>query len=669
MSVPTPNMSFVMRTALAAAGFVALLAAGPAQTPPAATRAFDLYLLGHSIGQELRTIAPLDDGRRVTFDFRYVDRGTEVSLASTLELARDGSPRRFVSKGRTYRYFNTDCEVSVTGTRVHVRDAAREYDLDTGGKPFFPLDSFAPVGMHEEILKYWLTHGRPADILTAPAGPLHITSHGQRPMSVGEGDNVFPVERLSIDGAVWGRETVFIVAAGHQLAGNVLGFFSWAGGLGFEAVAYTNADHYDVMANLAIADRMADLQAWTKSRELAPLQTGTFAVVGATVIDGTDGPAIPNATLVIRDGRIAAVGPSASTPAPRGVATVDAAGQFVIPGLWDMHAHVGQIDWGPAYLASGVTTIRDMGGEFPFLKAYKDALAAGALGPRLLNAGLIDGPGARAFGRVSVSTADEARAAVRKYRDAGFEQIKVYLAVPPDLVPVITDEAHRLGMTVTGHVPTGMTQDGVIAAGFDSIAHMSLRGAPGSPEAAASIASLKSHQIVIDPTLSWNEFLNRPATTPLSSIHPDIDRLPPTLTRLLSSTTPGNAGRGAASAGPPASWRLLAEGRNAGLVIVAGTDKGIPGFSLAREVEIYAEGGMTPLQALQSATIQPARAMKLDKDTGTLEVGKRADFVLLASNPLLRVSAIRNPKSVAVNGRLYDTAPLWRAAGFRPPGR
>jgi imidazolonepropionase-like amidohydrolase len=648
------------------AGTTAALMASAGQAPaPEPVRAFDLYLLGHQIGQETRTLGITAVGRRVTFDFRYVDRGTEVGLTSTLDLAPDGNPRHFVTKGRTYRYFNADSEVAVTGTRVRVRDGTTEYDLDIAGKPFFPLDSFAPVGMHEELIKYWLARGRPSEMLTAPAGPIRVTSHGQRPMAVGEDDNLFLVERLSIDGVVWGRETVFAVAAGPQ-AGRVLGLFSWAGGLGFESVAYTNAGHFDEMAKIALADRMVDLRAWTSRADLAPTQSGTYAVAGATVIDATDRPPLPNATLIVRDGRIAAVGPSSSTPVPRGVPIIDAAGQFVVPGLWDMHAHVGQIDWGPVYLASGVTTIRDMGGEFPFLKAYKDALDAGALGPRLLNAGLIDGPGPRAFGAVSVATADEARAAVRRYHDAGFEQIKVYLAVPPELVPVITEEAHKLGMTVTGHVPAGMTQDGVIAAGFDSIAHMSLRGAPGSPEAAASIASLKARNIVVDPTLSWNEFLGRPATTPLSSIHPDIDRLPATLTRLLSSTTPGGGGRGAAT-GPPAAWRLLAEGRNAGLTIVAGTDKGIPGFSVARELEIYVEGGMTPLQALQSATILPARAMKLDREVGTLETGKRADFLILTGNPLERISALRDPRSVAVNGRLFATAPLWRATGFREP--
>jgi imidazolonepropionase-like amidohydrolase len=305
-----------------------------------------------------------------------------------------------------------------------------------------------------------------------------------------------------------------------------------------------------------------------------------------------------------------------------------------------------------------------MGGEFEFLKPAKDAIAAGALGPRLLAAGLIDGPGPRAFGSVSVSTPDEARAAVRKYHDAGFEQIKIYIAVPPALVLVIAEEAHRLGMTVTGHVPTGMTTQSVVEAGFDSIAHMQLRGQPGSPEAAASIAFFKAHGTVMDPTQSWNEFLNRSAQTPLSALHPDVDRLPPALARLLGATTLSNTDAATLRARQLDAWRLLRDAVRAGVPVVAGTDKGVPGFSLQRELELYVEGGMTPLEALQTATLVPARVMKLDKELGTIEAGKRADLVLLAANPLDRISAVRTAQRVVANGRLYDTAPLWKVAGF-----
>ena len=114
------------------------------------------------------------------------------------------------------------------------------------------------------------------------------------------------------------------------------------------------------------------------------------------------------------------------------------------------------------------------------------------------------------------------------------------------------------------------------------------------------------------------------------------------------------------------SVKLLKDGIDAGLIVVAGTDKGVPGFSLQRELELYVEGGMTPLEALQTATIMPARAMKLDKDLGTLEVGKRADLIVLDANPLEKISNIRTARMVAANGRLYDCNALWRAAGFQP---
>src|SRR6185295_14176376 len=176
------------------------LAIGARQAPPAA--AFRLHLLGHAIGEERLTETAAMGARTLSYDFKFIDRGTEVGLTSTLELAADGNPRRFVAKGRTYRLFNVDSEVTIANGKAHVRDLGREYDVDIAGKPFFPLDTFAPIGVHQELIKYWLAHGRPAEILTAPAGPVRITSRGASVMRVGEGDYAFRLERLTIDGAV-----------------------------------------------------------------------------------------------------------------------------------------------------------------------------------------------------------------------------------------------------------------------------------------------------------------------------------------------------------------------------------------------------------------------------------------------------------------------------------
>jgi imidazolonepropionase-like amidohydrolase len=115
-----------------------------------------------------------------------------------------------------------------------------------------------------------------------------------------------------------------------------------------------------------------------------------------------------------------------------------------------------------------------------------------------------------------------------------------------------------------------------------------------------------------------------------------------------------------------ASIALLMDAVDAGVLVVAGTDKGVPGLSLQREIELYVEGGMTPLQAIQTATIMPARAMKLDKDLGTIEAGKLADLVVLDANPLEHIAAIRSARLVVSSGRLYECAALWRAAGFAP---
>lgn len=644
-----------MRAALALA---VLLVGAPLLQGQAPAPTFRLFFLGHEIGREIVTTTRLPDGERVTFDFSFTDRGTAVQLGATLELDQDHGARHFVTKGRTYRLFTADSEVTVTGRRAQVRDGTRETTMDIGTRPFFPVDNYAPIGVHERLIRYWLEHKRPAEILAPPAGVIRITSRG-----IGPAPGRIPGrrwERLSIDGAVWGRETAWIDVTTR----NLQALATWAGGLGFGAVRGASAA-WPALATVAAADQVADLSRMT--RATPPARTGTYALVGATVVDGTARPPIPNATVVIRAGRIAAVGPSSSTPVPADAPVVDVKGQFIIPGLWDMHAHASQIDWAPVYLASGVTTLRDLGGDNAFLMAIRDAIRSGAaLGPRYLLAGLVDGPGPRAFGAVTAATPDEGRAVVRRYHDQGFEQMKIYSLVAPDVVKAIVDEAHKLGMTVTGHVPTGMTSQSVVEAGFDSIAHMQLRGQAGSDASKEQIAFFKAHGTVMDPTQSWNELGGHPASVTLESFLPGVSRLPLPLKRMFDSMPGGNA--------DPQTWhtrlidnvKLLKDAVDAGLLVVAGTDKGVPGFSLQRELELYVEGGMTPLQAIQTATIMPARAMKLDKELGTIEAGKRADLVVLTGDPLARIANIRATRWVVSSGRLYDSAALWRAAGFTP---
>ena len=187
---------------------------------------------------------------------------------------------------------------------------------------------------------------------------------------------------------------------------------------------------------------------------------------------------------------------------------IDAPGKTIIPGLWDMHAHASNIEWAPAYLAAGVTTIRDMGGERRYLMAIRDAIRRRpGLGPRVLLAGLVDGDAPDAFGVVVAGTPEQGRAVVDRYHADGFEQMKLYSLLKPDVVAAIIARAHELRMTVTGHVPTSLGAKRAVEAGMDQIAHMPVGGDTASPANAELIALLAQKKIAIDPTAPWGELL------------------------------------------------------------------------------------------------------------------------------------------------------------------
>ena len=356
-----------------------------------------------------------------------------------------------------------------------------------------------------------------------------------------------------------------------------------------------------------------------------------------------------------------------------------------------MHAHFTQVEWGPIYLAAGVTTARDCANEFEFITAARDAIAAGrGLGPRLLPAGIIDGDGPVTIGVDIATTSEQAISLVRRYADAGFPQIKLYSSLKPELVAEIAREAHRRGLSVTGHIPQGMEVRRAIESGMDQINHVtSILGDmiaqnpdasrkqaassgtagklreidPDSEQAQKFISFLKAHGTVIDPTIALYELISSP---PGRAPEPGLAKVAPELAGPLNSmgASPDKARDSAAF------FEKLVEVvgalHKAGVPIVAGTDQAVPGHSLHRELELYVKAGMTPMEAIRSATIVPARAMKLDRDAGTIEVGKRADLILVAGRPDRDISHIRKVKTVIAAGRPYDCAELWKSVGFRP---
>ena len=404
------------------------------------------------------------------------------------------------------------------------------------------------------------------------------------------------------------------------------------------------------------------------SRRTRAIASGNVALVGATLTDGTGTAAIPNATVVIANGRIVATGPSAVTKVPAGTRRLDVHGKTIVPGLWDSHAHLHQLEWVPVYLAAGITTVRDMGNELSFITALRTTVQSGrANGPNILAAGLIDGPGPNAFGAMSADTPSEGREIVRRYHALGFEQMKLYSLLSPAVVGAVCDEARKLGMTVTGHIPTSMTLLAAIDSGMDQIAHQPIRGDVGSDELNRTIAQLRRHGTVVDPTSSWGEIGGHSQAEPMQRCQPVTQHLPQIFlqTRAAGWGAPG-VDTATAHARLARSLAVTGALHDAGVPIVAGTDEGVPGFSVDRELELYVIAGFTPIDALRAATAVPAKAMHMDKELGTVEVGKRADLLVLDANPLENIANIRTVRLVMKGGMLFDRAALFRAIGFTP---
>jgi imidazolonepropionase-like amidohydrolase len=331
-----------------------------------------------------------------------------------------------------------------------------------------------------------------------------------------------------------------------------------------------------------------------------------------------------------------------------------------------------------------------VGNEFDFIKAVRDSIAEGrGLGPRMLLAGIVDGDGDVALGIIRANNADEAKAVVKKYHDANFQQMKIYSSMTLEDLKAVADEAHRLGMTVTGHVPQGLSAYQTIPAGEDQINHISYiadimepplpdgatraerRNAAAnldidSPEAKKALTFLKDHHTVVDPTIALFELFTATTAKPPASFEPGINKIPQVLAQQLTDVGPPNENSAIGEKIFEKSVAIVGALHRSGVPIVAGTDQAVPGHSLHREIELYVQAGFTPMEAIQAATLVPARVMGMEKETGTVERGKRADLILINGNPLDDIRNTRNVEYVITNGSMYHTAELWQSVGFKP---
>jgi imidazolonepropionase-like amidohydrolase len=639
----------------------------PAHAPADLHGVLTIHTILHTIGEEQYDLVSNADGTRtLTTTYDTTERGRRSTTTATLTTSADDRPLKLEVTG------SSNAAVSVNGATmsIDIRGVTRSTPTPPASAAIIGP---APIALQLKMKRAWHARGEPKLLppvsLNPGAEPLEIVRVGRDTITIA-GRRVM-LDRYTVNHLMFGREILWMTADGDLAAA-----MTFAGGLPLEAVRKDFEPAFADLYRAGVAQEMADLAAI--SHGTPPLRTGAFAIAGATLITGTNAPPLADAVVIVQDGRIAAAGARATTPIPRGMPVVDGKGQTLLAGLWEMHTHASGVEFGPAHLAAGITTARDCGGEMDFLIAARDAVAKHKqIGPRLLLAGLIDAGGARAFGHVTAETPDEGRAVVARYHSAGFEQVKLYTYLAPEVVKAIADEAHRLGMTVTGHVPMALTTIAGIEAGMDQINHLnyvtSMLRAPGSTgpidlqsdTARSGIQFLLDHHTVVDPTASWGEMASHSHEVDVPSFEPGILTAPAVLDAKFRGMESATTTAAQMQTRMAQTLAIIGALHRAGVPIVPGSDTGLVGFGLHREIELYVEAGMTPLEAIQSATIVSARAMRLDRELGTVEAGKRADLILVDGDPLKDIHVLRRVTRVVTDGRLYDAAALWRSVGFR----
>jgi imidazolonepropionase-like amidohydrolase len=434
-------------------------------------------------------------------------------------------------------------------------------------------------------------------------------------------------------------------------------------------------------------------------------------LVHVAVIDATANAPRLDQAVVIANGRIASVGPSARVKPPKSVRIVDAQGKFLIPGLWDMHVHLAGLNADPAWskqvllpllLASGVTGVRDMGGDLETLLAWKHEIEAGAfLGPHIVASGpFLVGSGNKTAEQYPVANAKEARAAVRELKSHGADFVKVISVPSKEVFFAIADESKKQDIPFAGHLPFQVSALEASNAGIRSIEHLlysafSLSFSSkedelrqklvAAEEKGDSVAweqiahesdatyskdisttvfqTLKRNGTWVTPTLASLNIASHPEEWDVSD--PELQFVPPSLAQQWRDSFHDAAMKERAAwlaRQATNDWKLTGELHHAGIPLLVGSDSldpfVFPGESLHRELVELVRAGLTPTEALQSATAGAAKFLGRERELGTVETGKAADLVLLDGSPLENIANTQRVAAVVRAGNYLDRAAL-----------
>lgn len=624
-------------------------------------------------------VATFDDDGRIRVHYEFSDRGRGPNVDAVYRVAANG----------------TLVQADITGL-AYMKTEIDEHFVVEDGEASWKGKSETGQASIEGAAHYLALEGTPEEsamlaraLLQAPDGTLALLPSGQaRIEKLAEREfDATPVTLYAIHGINLSPELLWL-DRDRQLYASVSDWFS--------LIRAGNAAH---VADLLAAQREIEAgHSVQRARRLTRQLAGPVLVRNVRAFDPAQGQLVGD-SVVIESGRIVAVGRGLAVPEDGEV--IDGDNRFLMPGLWDMHVHLGGPIDGLLHMANGVTTVRDLANDNDLLARRSADFEAGRdIGPRIIKAGFIDG--SSPFAGPTKALADDedtVREWIDRYADQGYSQVKLYSSLKKALVPDAIRYAHEKGLRLSGHVPVGMSAQEFVELGADELQHINfvflnflagpdddtrtpvrfslvgdraatvdLTGAP----VRRFIDLLVAKGTVVDPTLvAFEDMFNSQPGFPPLTYTAVMDRLPATWQRALAAGGGGlPAADGRAVMRHRAAYEqmvaMVGELHRSGVPIVAGTDA-VAGLAYVRELELYVQAGIPPAEVLRIATVNAAKAMKLDGQRGRLAEGQAADLILVDGDPSRYVSDLRRVRTVIRGDRLYDAVELARAAGLNLP--
>ncbi len=623
-------------------------------------------------------------GQKIAVDYNIKQNGRGPTITEVVTLDKDGAPVAWAITGRTTfgNAVNESFKRGAAGAewrdlsgpgRIKGKDAPRYYATQNGS----PLD----VAM---LAKALLADADRA-MAVAPGGTARLTERDRR--SFDGPDGKLEVVTYELSGLSLNPTYVTLDAKGDLFALSSSGFI--LARKGYERAA--DKPLRDLAEKLA-SGRFAQLQSESAKRFSGPVR-----IRNVRVFDPKAKALSALSDVVVSGNRIAGVVPAGSVATP-GETTVEGEGGTLVPGMFEMHGHMGQEDALMNVLA-GITSVRDMGNRNEVLDTLVDRIGKGEVaGPRITRSGFIEGksPFSSATGKLVASEA-EAIDAVRWYAARGYNQAKLYNSMDPKWAPNVVAEAKRLGLRVSGHVPAFSNVDEMIAAGFDEITHVNqlMLGwvlnpgedtrtlfrftaqarFPGldlkSDKVTKTLDAMVAKKVSHEPTIAIHELgLTALDGVPNPGAVDYIDHMPPSEQRqlkqaLFGADTPKQ--RADYIAAFAKIKETLAEMHRRGIMLIPGTDLG-GGFTYHRELELFGQLGMSPADVLSRATLEMAQYLGQDQALGSIERGKLADFFLVPGDPTKDLKAIKTIRMVSRGGTVYFPDEVYAKLGIKPFG-